>query len=263
MKTFETAGPVEVSVECSAGEVRVATADAPRAEVEVTALRNDDVSREAAAGTLVELRDDRLVVEVPKRSDWLLGREPKVKVEVRVPHDSALSFTTASADVAADGRLAAVRGRTASGDVRVSDAQTVRLESASGDLRVESVRGEAGLRSASGDIDLGTVAGPVEASVVSGDLRVRAAAGAATLSAVSGDVSLGSVAGDVEVRTVSGDATVGVPRGTRVHVDVSTVSGDLRSEVELDEAPGGGGDGPLVEVRGRTVSGDFSISRVS
>lgn len=261
MKTFETGGPVEVSVECAAGEVRVATADAARAEVDVTALRDDDVSREAVAATLVELRDDRLVVEVPKREGRLFGREPKVRVDVRVPHGSGLSFRTASADVAAGGRLAGVRGRTASGDVRVDEAATVRLETASGDLRVGTVRGPAGLKTASGDIELGHATGPVEASVVSGDLRVRAADEGASLSAVSGDVAVESVArGDVEVRTVSGNATVGVRTGARVHVDVSTVSGDLQSEVELDETPAEG-EGPLVEVRGRTVSGDFRVRR--
>ena len=260
MQTFEVEGPVRVSVENAAGEVRV-DGGARQAEVEVRARRNDDASREAAANTRVELRDGELVVEVPRRDGWRFGREPEVLVELKVPDDSALSFTTASADVRTSGRLAEVRGRTASGDVRVADAASVRIETASGDLDVAEVRGEAGLKAASGDIALGHAAGPVDAAVVSGDLRVGSVDAGASLQAVSGDIELRAVAtGEVEVRTVSGDVTVGVRQGSRVHVDVSTVSGDLKSDVALDSAPETG-DGPLVDLRGRTVSGDLRVRR--
>ncbi|HWL35331.1 MAG TPA: DUF4097 family beta strand repeat-containing protein [Frankiaceae bacterium] len=262
MQTFEIDGPVQVSVENSAGEVRVTTTDAVRAEVEVTAMRNDDPSREAAEETRVEYRDGRLDVAVPRNKGTFFGREPRVRVDVRVPHDSSLAFTTASADVRGEGRFAEVRGKTASGDVSLGDAGTVRIESASGDLRVDELRGDGGLKSASGDIKLGHVAGTLDASVVSGDLRVATIDNGAHVQAVSGDIDLTAVAqGDVEVRSVSGDVSVGVRQGARVRVDVSTVSGDLESEVELDAAPGDGDDGPLVSVSGRTVSGDLRIKR--
>jgi DUF4097 and DUF4098 domain-containing protein YvlB len=262
MQTFEIDGPVQVSVENSAGEVRVTTTDAVRAEVDVTAMRNDDASREAAERTHVGYREGRLTVEVPRRNGSFFGREPQVRVEVRVPHDSALAFTTASADVRGEGRFTEVRGKTASGDVTVADAVDVRIESASGDLRIDEVRGAGGLKSASGDIRLGHVSGSLDASVVSGDLQVAAVDNGAHVQAVSGDIDLTAVAqGDVEVRTVSGDVSVGVRQGARVRVDVSTVSGDLKSEVELDTAPGEGEDGPLVSVSGRTVSGDLRIKR--
>lgn len=265
METFEVDGPVQVSVECPVGEVRVATADAPRAEVEVRALRDDDASREAVANTRVELRGNELVVEVPKHGWSFFGRDPKIQVDLTVPHDSALAFTTASADVRATGRYADVRGRTASGDVTVTEAGSVRLETASGDLRVDEVRGPAGVKTASGDVRLGHVAGAVDASVMSGDLEVRAADTGGSLHAVSGDIDLASVAqGDVEVRSVSGDVTVGVRPGVRVHVDVTTVSGDLRSDVELTDVPSDGdadASGPSVAIRGRTVSGDLRVRR--
>jgi DUF4097 and DUF4098 domain-containing protein YvlB len=261
MKTFEVDGPLNVSVECPEGDVRVATTDGHRAQVDVQPLRDDDASREAAAGTTVELRGNDLAIEVPKRSWGLFGRGPRVRIDVRVPHDSGLSFKTASADVNATGRYGDVRGKTASGDVVVTEAGSVRVESASGDLRVDEVRGEAGLKTASGNVRVGHAGGPLDASVVSGDLRIQAADGDASLHAVSGDIDLAAVArGDVEVRSVSGDVTVGVRQGSRVHVDVTTVSGDLKSDLDLNDAPAGG-DGPMVEIKGRTVSGDLRVRR--
>ena len=56
------------------------------------------------------------------------------------------------------------------------------------------------------------------------------------------------------------DVAIGVRRGSRAHLDCTTVSGDARSELELsgDEPDG---DGPFVEIRARTVSGDIRITR--
>jgi hypothetical protein len=59
-----------------------------------------------------------------------------------------------------------------------------------------------------------------------------------------------------------------VRRGSRVYVDANTVSGSTNSELELSDAPaedgGGEGDeGPMVELRIKTVSGDVNIARAA
>lgn len=265
MQSFETPGSVLLSIDNTVGEVDVTTHDAPRTEVEVTALEDDDASRDAVANTRVELRSDggEVRVEVPRRHGAFFGREPKVRVAVRAPHGAALAFRTASADVTAHGRLGAVRGKTASGDVEVEAADEVSVNTASGDLRLGEVRGTAELRSVSGDVEVRHVGGELSASVVSGDLRVASADRGGSVNAVSGEISLAAVtSGDVSLTSVSGDVTVGIREGSRVHVDVTTVSGDLRSDLDLGDAPPTG-DGPLVEVRGRTVSGDLRVRRAA
>jgi DUF4097 and DUF4098 domain-containing protein YvlB len=99
---------------------------------------------------------------------------------------------------------------------------------------------------------------------VSGDVRVETADGEARVASVSGDVTVESVAGPhVKVESVSGDVEVGVRRGCRVHVDATSVSGHMRSEHELDAAPAAEPDGPLVELRVRTVSGDVNVVRAA
>jgi hypothetical protein len=55
---------------------------------------------------------------------------------------------------------------------------------------------------------------------------------------------------------------IGVRRGSRVFLDCNTVSGDTSSELELtSDAPAG--DGPLVEIKAKTVSGDITITRAA
>jgi DUF4097 and DUF4098 domain-containing protein YvlB len=80
---------------------------------------------------------------------------------------------------------------------------------------------------------------------------------------VSGDQELAAVyQGNVAAHSVSGDVHVGVRRGSKVFLDCNTVSGDTRSELDmLPDAPSG--DGPLVELRAKTVSGDIVITRAS
>ena len=82
------------------------------------------------------------------------------------------------------------------------------------------------------------------------------------MNSVSGDVVLAAVlAGPVDVRTVSGDVRVGIRRGSTLWVDATSVSGSMQSELPMEDQPPAGPEGPLVELRARTVSGDVRIVR--
>lgn len=261
MPTFEVPEALRLRVSVPAGEVHVETIDGRSAEVEVTPLRDDDASREAAEKTTVELKGRDLVVEAPKRG-WSFGRDPKIRIAAKIPAGSDLAVRTASAPLLATGTYAAVEATTASGDVTVGTATSLRATTASGDVRADDVSGTATVKTASGEVRLGHV-GTLEIAGVSGSVRVDTADDGAAIAIVSGDVELASVArGDVTVKSVSGDVRVGVPAGTRVHVDASSMSGTLRSDIPLDDAPGGS-EGPLLDIRGKTVSGDVHVRRAA
>ena len=95
----------------------------------------------------------------------------------------------------------------------------------------------------------------------SGDVRVEEAADSITVQTASGDVRIGSAtAGRVTIQSASGDQQVGIRRGSAVHLDVRTMSGDARSELEVrEERPAA--DAPLVDLRATTMSGDIRIFR--
>ena len=96
---------------------------------------------------------------------------------------------------------------------------------------------------------------------VSGDISIGEAYDNVNANSVSGDQDHGAVMqGIVAAHSVSGDVTIAVRRGSKAFLDCTTVSGDTTSELELSsDAPAG--DGPLVEIRAKTVSGDIRITR--
>jgi Putative adhesin len=268
-QSFEVQGPVELDVRLASGEIEVEAIEGlTRVEIEVIA--HDDESQQLVDATRIELHDhhDRpeIIVDVPQRRGsfnlgMLFGRQG-ITCRLRAPERSGLSVRSKSADVRAIGTLGGANVQTASGDVRLEDVDGgLNVKSASGDIVAQEITSGANIQTASGDVSLDVVRGPVNAATASGDLRIGEAWNNVNANTVSGDQLHGAVLqGLVAAHSVSGDVQIGVRRGSKVFLDCNTVSGDTRSELELTtEAPAG--DGPLVEIRAKTVSGDIAITR--
>jgi Putative adhesin len=264
-KSFDVPGPAEIEVRLASGEIQIDPTLEGRVEVELIA--NDEESQRLVDDARVELHDRQLLVDVPQRRgggfnfSFVFGRSG-VTCRIRCPHGSGLSAKTKSADVECLGTLGGLSVATASGDVeadRVSGG--VNVKSASGDVSVREIGAGVNIQTASGDIDLGVVRGAASVTTASGDVSIEEAYDNVSANTVSGDQDHRAVVrGSVSAHSVSGDVTIGVRRGSRVWLDCNTVSGDTSSELELTtDAPAG--DGPLVEIRAKTVSGDITIRR--
>ncbi len=119
------------------------------------------------------------------------------------------------------------------------------------------------VQTASGDLDVQVARGPVKAGSASGDVSIGEAHDNVSVNTVSGDQDHGAVyRGVVSAHAVSGDISVAVRRGAGAYLDCTTVSGDTSSELDLD-ASGPDGEGPQVEIRAKTVSGDIKIRRAA
>jgi DUF4097 and DUF4098 domain-containing protein YvlB len=171
---------------------------------------------------------------------------------------------TKSADVDIRDRVAALNVQTASGDVRAADVTGgVNVRSASGDVSIRTVGSGLNVQTASGDVEVDVARGPANVQTASGDISIREAYDNVNATTVSGDQDHGAVmTGHVSAQSVSGDLTIGVRRGSTVFLDCNTLSGDTHSDLELTgDTPAG--DGPLVEVHAKSVSGDIHITRAA
>ena len=266
-KQFEVTGPIEVDIRLASGEVEIDPSLDGHAEVEL--VGHDEESRALVEASTVELREhgtQKLVVDVPQRKSGfglglLFGREG-VGCRVRCPSGSTLAARTKSADVVARGVLGSANVATASGDVELERVEGgVTVKTASGDVAAREVAGSLNVQTASGDVSVEAARGPVTMATASGDVEIGEAYDNVNVNTVSGDQHHRAVMlGNVGAHSVSGDVEIGVRKGSRAWLDCNTVSGDTSSELELSpDVPDG--DGPLVEIRAKTVSGDIKITR--
>jgi hypothetical protein len=232
-ETFQTPAPPKLRLQVPSGRVHFETGDVPETVVEIDGPQEDDAK--------IIQRGDEIVIELGKKF-FSVGRDHTIRVTA--PHGAEVDANVASADLKGRGRF---------GEVSVN--------SASGDVDFETVDGRLGVNTASGDVEVGRVAGEAKINTASGDVILGEAATDVRVRSASGDQTVRSAAsGKVELNSASGDVEVGIRSGSRVFVDLTSMSGDTKSELDLTDAPTSS-DGPLVEVRARTMSGDITIRR--
>ncbi|WP_377320511.1 DUF4097 domain-containing protein [Pimelobacter simplex] len=267
-QVFETPGPVRLHVENGRGRIVVRAAEQATTEVTLTGAR--------AAEVRVTRDERRIDVVAPKPRGGLFGSGDDLLVEVAVPVASDLVARSSSADIEVAGRLMTARVKTASGTVSLDQATTVVVDTGSGDVTVAEVDGDVRVRTGSGAVDLGRVVSTASVSTGSGDVCLGQALGTVVVKTGSGDLELGDSAADVSAKTGSGDVVVrtarrgritvkgastrvrvGVPAGTPVWTDLSTVTGRVASSLPAVGQPEPGAD--HVELRATTVSGDIAL----
>jgi DUF4097 and DUF4098 domain-containing protein YvlB len=266
-KSFDIAGPAELEIRLASGDITVDAVADGRVEIELTA--HDEESQRLVDEATVELREhgerSHVIIDVPNKRGFNLGQmfnRQGITCRVRCPEGSGLSAKTKSADLVAHGVLGALHVQTASGDVEADRVNGgVNIKSASGDVSVREAGDGVNVQSASGDVDIEIVRGPLNINSVSGDVSIGEAYDNVNVNTVSGDQDHGAVMrGTVSAHGVSGDVSIAVRRGSKAFLDCNTVSGETHSDLEVSgDVPDG--DGPLVEIRAKTVSGDIRILR--
>jgi DUF4097 and DUF4098 domain-containing protein YvlB len=271
-RSFETPQPIELYVESNSGLITITAADVTRTDVTVTGKRADEF--------VVEQRDDQIQVVAPKQGMGFLpgGGNNRSDITVVMPAHSALTIKTGSADTAVHGPITGMWVNTGSGDVSAELVDgTCGLQSGSGDIRLVELRGSARIKSGSGDVSVQRCA-DLAVSTGSGDVRIESVGGQLVIKTGSGDVQVGEAADDLALSTGSGDLTVdvahkgkfvlkgasgdvriGVPAGTPVWTDITTVSGRVQSDLTPVGAPAEGQD--HLEIRATTASGDITLQQ--
>lgn len=245
-RQFEISGRARLIVGVPAGRL-----DLYRSEgvIDVEVDGNTDGIEIARSG-------DTVSVTSTKTSGIVFG---STRLRIGVPSGCDFELSGASLDVHSDVALGHVRGRSASGDLSLRDAESLSIRSASGDIRFDAVDGDVDISMASGDVFGQSVRGALTASVASGDVRVDAVDGDVSAKSASGDIWISrTTAREVVAKSMSGTIAIGVAPRTRVNLDLSTLSGQIHR-------PSGTADGQepvrTMDLRIRTVSGDIRLSR--
>lgn len=273
-ETFPTSRQLAVSVKLPRGDVEVETADVQ--ETTVTLTGDTDRAERQIEEAVIRLDDrgdrDELVIDSdPDDFAWgsdrikvaisFSARRDKVRVRIVAPHGTDLTVATGSADLRANGRFGEIETKTGSGDVAIGEVERdARIKVASGDVKIDRVGGSLEVQTAAGDLRAGPVGGSAEIKTAAGDVSLAEVGHDVVVTSASGDLHVGAVTqGKVALKSVSGDMVVGVKRGSRVWMDVKTVTGSARSD--LDSDGGDDGEGPLVELKATAMSGDIRILR--
>ena len=262
MHEFTTTGPIDVDLRVRSGEITVTAVDRLVAAVTAHAEDGSEASRAAADQIAVSYADGRLLVETPRSSGWLGYRRGRIRLNVSVPLESMVTARLGSADLRTDGRLGGVDVDSGSGDVWIAEASgDVKAESGSGDLRVGRIGGTVKLHTGSGDVVVEDVSGALAVEAASGDVSIGVARGTVRIRTASGDVRLDAARGtEVDIEAASGDVSAGVPAGTSVWLDLASMSGSTRSDLQPTGEPEGG---PSLTLRVHTMSGDVRVHRTS
>lgn len=269
---FETHRPVDLYVEIGGGNVQIQAADTTESRVEIRGRDADLVT--------VEQSGDRLSVIAPRHRTGFSMGDSKLEFLITVPTRSELAVRSGSADVTALGGYGTTHVKSGSGDVTIERLQEqATVETGSGDVRIEAADAELRVKSGSGDVDVQQCGGAVSVSTGSGDVQIGTTNGPAVVKTGSGDLEVTDARADVAMTTgsgdlvigaanrgrfsakgASGDVRIGVPAGVPVWTDVSTISGQIRSDLAGAGEPEEGAD--YVELRAKTVSGDIVLSEI-
>jgi DUF4097 and DUF4098 domain-containing protein YvlB len=261
---FPGSDPIDVHIDLPSGSIAIAAEPTEATKVSLVPSRPGRDSDELIAQVTVEFSDGQLEITGP-RNLGLLRHRSGLDLTVKVPTSSRCTVRTASSDVACVGELGSLDAHTASGDVTAAVVHgPVQLAVASGDVWLEEGSQGVTVHSASGDVRVLRASGDVSIDTASGDIQIGTADGAVTVRAASGDVRIDSFGhGVADVNTVSGDVTVGVAAGIGVYLDLSSFTGDIRSDLDRsDDDDDDDGDAD-VTVKCKTVSGDVRIKKAA
>jgi DUF4097 and DUF4098 domain-containing protein YvlB len=209
-------------------------------------------------GSTVWVSSEPRSTQISKRIHIGVGRA--VFLSIEVPEGIDVDVNVASADVECDPPPARLNVNSASGDIRFTDAGDLTVKTASGDVHGHKVTGKLSFISASGDLHVESIGDRAALSTASGDIRIGDSSGPITTSTMSGDVTVRRFGSDdFSAKSMSGSVEIGIPAGTSVDIDATTLSGDILLPEPQDSLASPTG---TTDIKVRLISGDLKIRRV-
>ncbi|WP_086770752.1 DUF4097 family beta strand repeat-containing protein [Streptomyces bobili] len=200
MQKFATTAPISAILDIPAGRIQFIAAD--RADTTVEILPADPSrSRDTktAEQATVAYVDGVLRITASAPGNRLTGPSGAVEVTVQLPAGSRVEAKAASAELRGVGRLGEVVFEGAYRQIKIDEAESVRLTAIDG------------------DVEIGRLNGPAEISTARGDIRIAEA-----------------VRGTVVLRTQSGDISIAAATGVSAALDAGTGHGRVSNALKND-----------------------------
>jgi hypothetical protein len=268
-RTFPVSGPISLTCKFGFGSL-VVTADDQASEARVT-LKARDPESDVLSRTTVEMRDSTLTVQGPKPRGGVFDlpvfnsrarMDDAMDIDVVIPAGSTLKVSTFSADVTTHGRLGTsdlASGSTTT-DLEHIDGD-VRIRFGTGPLHIAKITGSASVRAGSSEVTIDDGGGDLDVAFGTGSLEVAVAHGSVRLRTGAGSARIANAQADVDLTSGAGGLAIGLPAGQQARLDVVTGSGQLRTDMPVEQSRAG--DGRAVTIRARTGSGDVTINRAA
>jgi hypothetical protein len=291
-QSFDAEGPVELDLGTGGGGVTVRLVDEPGVHVEIrhdagagspwaqgvtnlmswvstqfgtqlggqfgeTVPPGSNAEAEAIRQTRVDYAEGRLVVRTPKE---LQLRNVPILVSVQAPAGSHVEARTGTGDVTVNGAAGRLNLHTGSGRISADQAEgTVQVDTGSGTVRLGPMASGLRAKTGSGDVEITAIGAASTVVTGSGDVWMGAVTGDVLARTGSGRVTIANAAsGELELHTGSGAIHVGVREGSPAEVDLSSGSGEARSDLDLTTRPPE--SKPPLRIRGRTGSGSALVT---
>lgn len=284
-QSFEVEGPVELDLGTGPGRIDVRLVDAPGVHVEVrhepsggtpfaqgvsslmswlgTQFGNlgetaeGSIPAEAVRQTRIDFTAARLVVRAPK--DMHL-RNIAVAVSVQAPVGSQVAAKSGSGDLSVTGPAGRLELNTGSGRISTDQAAApAKVDTGSGVVRLGPMAAGVRVKTGSGDVEVASVGGASTVITGSGDVWLGTVSDDALVRTGSGNLTIANAsAGQLELHTGSGTIRIGVREGNPAEIDLSSGSGDVRSDLTLSTTPPQ--TAPPLRIRGRTGSGSALVT---
>ena len=250
---FDTPEPVQLSAENGSGRVHVTATETTGTRVVVTGRHAEEAE--------VTQEGRTIRITPPRRRTGFLGSDDGLDIDVTLPVGSDVAIRTGSADVGTTGPVGSTQVKTGSGDVDLDQVlEDAQVKCGSGDVRIGEAQAALAVSTGSGDVEIGRNRGPAVVKSGSGDVRFREASTEVSVMTGSGDLVIDHAReGRFHAKGASGSIHVGIPAGTPVWTDITTLSGRIHSDVEGAGEPAEGA--AHVELRASTVSGDVVLTQ--
>ncbi|WP_416307731.1 DUF4097 family beta strand repeat-containing protein [Neptunicella sp. SCSIO 80796] len=173
-------------------------------------------------------------VKIKKNRSWHnSGNEDGDKLDIYIPQQSQVHYTSVNADVKVENVIG-------SAEINVVN----------GDIKANKLAGRIHLESVNGNINADELAGDLKVETVNGDIKSRNDLGEHdSYQTVNGDIDIVSSSAEIKAETVNGDMELKLSKIKQLVLN--TVNGDIEARLDLDKQG---------EVRGSSVSGDIELS---